>query len=74
MFTIIQAVDVLPDYFEKICSILNMMSCYDSVKESLVMCYIVYNSEMQFKYQDTRSCVSSQGRRVAHNCVIYRNR
>ena len=49
MLAIIQAVDVLPDYFEKFCSILNIMSCYDSVKESLVMCYIVYNSEMQFK-------------------------
>ena len=49
MFAIIQAVDVLPNYFEKFCSILNIMSCYDSVKESLVMCYIVYNSKMQFK-------------------------
>ena len=50
MLAIIQAVDVLPDYFEKFCSILNIMSYYDSVKESLVMCYIVYNSEMQFKH------------------------
>ena len=25
------------------------------------------------KYQDTRSCVSVQERRVAHKCVIYRN-
>ena len=35
MDAIIQAVDVLPDYFEKFCSVLNIMSCYDSVKESL---------------------------------------
>ena len=26
------------------------------------------------KYQDTRSCVSGQERRVAHKCVIYWNR
>ena len=51
--------DALPDYFEKFCSILNIMSCYDSVKESLVMCYIVYNSEMQFKnYIDTAKILS----------------
>ena len=49
MDVIIQAVDVLPDYFEKFCSVLNIMSCYDSVKESLVMCYIVYKSETQIK-------------------------
>ena len=49
MDAIIQAVDVLPDYFEKFCSILNIMSCYDSVKESLVMCYIVYKSETLIK-------------------------
>ena len=59
MDAIIQAVDVLPDYFEKFCSILNIMSCYDSVKESLVMCYIVYNSETLIKnYIDIEKVLS----------------
>ena len=59
MDAIIQAVDVLPYYFEKFCSILNIMSCYDSVKESLVMCYIVYNSETLIKnYIDIEKVLS----------------
>ena len=59
MDAIIQAVDVLPDYFEKFCSILNIMSCYDSVKESLVMCYIVYNGESLIKnYIDIEKVLS----------------
>ena len=59
MDAIIQAVDVLPDYFEKFCSILNIMSCYDSVKESLVMCNIVYKSETLIKnYIDIEKVLS----------------
>ena len=46
---IIQAVDVLPDYFDKFCSILNIMPCYKSVVKSLVTCHVVYKSEEHIK-------------------------
>ena len=34
----------------------------------------VWHTSVLFTGQDTRSCVSGQGRRVAHKCIIYRNR
>ena len=49
MDAIIQAVDDLPEYFEKFCSILNITSCYDSLVKSLVTCLIVYKSEEHIK-------------------------
>ena len=49
MDAIIQAVDVLPDYFDKFCSILNIMPCYKSVVKSLVTCYVVYKGEEHIK-------------------------
>ena len=49
MDAIIQAVDDLPEYFEKFCSILNITSCYDYLVKSLVTCYVVYKSEEHIK-------------------------
>ena len=49
MDAIIQAVDDLPEYFEKFCSILNITSCYDSLVKSLVTCHVVYKSEEHIK-------------------------
>ena len=54
-----RAVDVLPDYFEKFCSILNIMSFYNSLIKSLVTCYVVYKSEIQIKrYIDIEKILS----------------
>ena len=49
MDAIIQAVDDLPEYFEKFCSILNITSCYDSLVKSLVTCLVIYKSEELIK-------------------------
>ena len=49
MDAIIQAVDDLPEYFEKFCSILNIASCYDSLVKSLITCHVVYKSEEHIK-------------------------
>ena len=53
MLIIIQTMDIMPDYFKTFCSIISVMSCYNSLVKSLVTCYVVYKNEMQIrKYID----------------------
>ena len=49
MITIIQTINLMPHHFKSFCSILTLISYYGSLVKSLVMCYVVYDSEMQFQ-------------------------
>ena len=49
----------MPDHFKSFCSILSLISHYGSLVKSLVMCYVIYNNEIQIrKYIEIEKIIS----------------